>query len=248
MNTAITGKTVECACGAVLTGAEAGACIAGADPYNVAEPSAGIHESSIRDATAKRPTASTTSDGGRSAQVLDYAELGAARNANRFCFDNLLDPVRDFYVPLILLVGGFLAALAWVILQTAMGTKGLVIMSLVVGLAVLLKTTVLVALALWGASKLDVSLGLVGPAILKFAGMIISIDSTRLWLNLRGRLDLGFVLVMILCLSCYLFDLADDDARIFRMVLVPIAIIWLLIDILLKWAVVAGLHAILLAP
>jgi hypothetical protein len=178
-----------------------------------------------------------------STKTLGYGSSGRTREDERFSFLNLTDPYRDLYVPLGSYLAGFMAALLWVGTEMHAGTNGLIAMSLAAGALTLIKTVVLICLALVIAPPLGISFGLFWPAILKFAAIIIVTDVGLLWLDTAlkasggispsGRapyqiifVRLGLAATLISCMSYYVFNMDLDEVALFA---VPMAFVsWMI--------------------
>ncbi|HEY1923170.1 MAG TPA: hypothetical protein VGG44_10510 [Tepidisphaeraceae bacterium] len=176
------------------------------------------------------------------AQNLNYRGEDHSPQSERFNFDNMNEPVRDLFVPTAMLVAGFLGAILWVFLQPKAGPGIVMIMAFLTGAATLIKTAILIGLAFVIAPRLGISFGLVGPAILKFAAIIILVDTAELWMetafkasgaiSANGRTT-GYIILpriglatTLISLSCYyLFSMDRNDVAMFA---VPAAFIsWL---------------------
>jgi len=179
---------------------------------------------------------------------LDYRRSQEAREARLFSFAAITDPIRDVYVPATILAIGFLAAMAWALSQTNMGARGAIATCIAAGILTLIKVGVLIGLALLVAPALGISFGLMGPAILKFAAIIIFVDSAELWLSvifratgaispsgqtswyiIFPRLGLATTLISIMCF--YLFRMEPNEVAMFA---IPMAIISWLVEVVLE--------------
>jgi len=176
-------------------------------------------------------------------KTVAYGTSNRSKEEARFAFMNLTDPWRDLYVPVAIYLIGFMAALLWIGAESHAGTTGLIAMSLGAGALTLIKTAVLICLALLLAPPMGISFGLFWPAILKFAAIIILTDAALLWLDAglksiggisaSGRapyqiifVRLGLAAALISCCSYYLFNMDVDEVAIFA---IPMAIVsWLI--------------------
>jgi hypothetical protein len=199
---------------------------------------------------------------------LDYRHSQEIREARLFSFKAITEPVRDVYAPATILAIGFLAAMAWALTQTNMGAVGVIATCVAAGILTLVKVAVLIGLALLVAPALDISFGLMGPAILKFAAIIIFVDTAELWLNaifratgaispsgqtslyiILPRLGLATTLIGIMCF--YLFSMEPNEVALFA---IPMAIVSWLVEFVLDVvlfiivsAVMAAHHAAVVA-
>jgi hypothetical protein len=176
-------------------------------------------------------------------KTIAYGSPARTREESRFAFVNLTDPWRDLYVPVVIYLIGFMAALLWIAAESHAGTTGLIAMSLAAGVLTLIKTAVLICLALLIAPPLGISFGLFWPAILKFAAIIILTDASLLWLDAglksiggisaSGRapyqiifVRLGLAATLISCSSYYLFNMDLEEVALFA---IPMAFVsWLI--------------------
>jgi hypothetical protein len=193
--------------------------------------------------------------------VIDYRSQPAVDEKARRFMKNLADPVRDIYVPVGLLVVGFLGALVWVIAQTNWGAPGLILVSVVTAVTTLVKTIAVVVLAFALAPALGISFGTYGSAILKFVAIIVFIDSARLWLEVimqstgalpasgRGAhgstlVDLLFTFALAAVALYFLFGIDDSESRSFIGAM-AFAIVFL--DLVLAVVAHAAVHAVVTA-
>jgi len=173
--------------------------------------------------------------------------------------DKLTDVWRDWYVPAIMLGAGFLLTILWGAVETSLGSIGMVFISIFYGIATLIKTGILIGLALALAPTLGVSFGLLRTAVLKFAALIILSDSVLLWIDTlmraagatssNGRYVLGsftialLVTEVIVCIGCYyLFSMDSDEIRTFAM---PMALVSRVISFAMKIVIIAVLSGII---
>src|SRR5688500_8385585 len=89
----------------------------------------------------------------------------------------LVDPTRDRYVPLAMLAAGFVAAFIWAVTLPKAGSADVKTASLVVGAVTLIKTFILIVLAIIVAPRLGISFGLLRTGIVKFAAILLFTDA-----------------------------------------------------------------------
>lgn len=181
------------------------------------------------------------------------APTAADRERDRFRSDNLVHPPRDLYVPVALLVTGFLAMLAWAVLALDAGAVGVIIVSGFTGTVTVVKTAVIIGLALVVAPMMGISFGSLNTAILKFAAIIIFADAAMLWLDVAigsvgGRLTLRLLFIELIAVAAiigflchYLFDMDGDETRMFAL---PMAGVSWVLGLILDFAALAVLRAI----
>jgi hypothetical protein len=188
------------------------------------------------------------------------------RESDRLSYDRLTDPVRDLYVPVGMLVVGFLAVLAWGVYELSAGSGGIAVVSVGIGVTTLVKTVVVTALALVVAPHLGVSFGTLGSGILKFAAILILADAALLWLDVlmqstgampssggssrSMRRGLWWINILastaiISAASWYLFDMDSEETGTFA---VPFAIVSWIVGLVLKLVTIAILSGMLAAP
>ena len=95
------------------------------------------------------------------------------------------DPTRDLYAPIALYGAAFLGLAAWVLLERP--GHGLLLFLIAAGALAAIKTAVLVAIAFAVASKYDVEFGTLPTATLKFASIVVCVDTARLWVGVFVR-------------------------------------------------------------
>lgn len=171
--------------------------------------------------------------------------------------DGIISPTRDYYLPAGLLAAGFLGILVWAFTAAEAGAGGLVLVAVGTGLVTLIKTGIVIGLALVVAPMFGVSFGEFKTAILKFAAILVFTDMALLWLDeiveavagtSQGRgarktellVTLLFATTLVAILTRFLFDM---DAEETGMVALPLVIASLVIGFVLKVILVVVLAA-----
>jgi hypothetical protein len=255
----LAGKKARCKCGAVLH-VPAGAPRAGEDLddlYALAEPAPGAAATrgvvAARAAVAATPAAPAAHGAPvyakKSRVGLEY-DSGVGKKKDRFSEEAMTHKPRDVYVPWALLWAGFIATAAWAAVRHDLSFGQLTVFWLIVEATVAVKTGIIVGLAILIAPRLGIGLGLLRPAILKLAAIIVVSDAVMLWMDtfMPGRWSSGFVRgggirlvlvgVVISAMMHYLFDMERDETA---MVAVPMAILSRVLGFFLNLAVIAVL-------
>jgi len=261
---AIAGKSGKCsACGQTI---KIPATAPEPDPldglYDLAEPAA---TSSAPAAVAQRvvPVDSTMSASAGTSRAIEYQHTTPRdkREAERFTYDDLTDPVRDLYVPVGLLVAGFFGAIAWAIYHFSGKTSGMVAVTVLLGTTTVVKTAVMVGLAIIVAPKMGISFGTLWTGVMKFAGILIFTDMALLWVNsLIGsiggaggrtmyvpgtfRINLLLATGLITVSSFYLFDMDGSETGMFAL---PMALVSRVVDFVVYMIILGVLHGIVTA-
>jgi hypothetical protein len=117
----------------------------------------------------------------RSGIPLAYQQGPTPGDRRRAAADSQIDPTRDLYVPIGLLLVGTVLHIGFYAIHYNLG--GIAIISTSIGLTImtLLETTVLFGFALAIAGPLGVSFGGVGTAILKLAAIAVFCDGLTTW-------------------------------------------------------------------
>jgi hypothetical protein len=261
----LAGKRAKCACGAAMTVPAAAAVAPASEPddlYGMAEAAGAAGTVAPRKMAPPVPPAPLMA-ASTIAGVPPIAYRSAAtvqdREADRFSLDRMTHPPRDLYVPVGLLLAGFLALLVWVIVETDLGATGMVIMSVVTGVATLFKLVVLIGIAMIVAPMLGISFGDFRTAVLKFAAIIVFTDAVMIWIQtfmewgggapsrrMAGRMiwiNLLATAAFISFLCHYLFDMDGEETGYFA---IPMALLSWLMELVIG-AVAAGVMAGLVA-
>ena len=241
----LAGKRAKCACGAVIVVPDAPSPPPAAEPppqddlYDFAEPPPAPA------ATAAHVPAPMATP---AVQTIAYQSAPTERERKRFSAETMIDRPRDFYIPIGLLVIGFLAILGWASAEA--GPAGMIVMSIFTLFMTVVKTVILIGLAIVYAPLVGVSFGGLWTAVLKFAAIIVFTDAANLWLDsfigsvggrTGGRLLMMSLLLtaaLISFLSYYLFDMDGDEARTFAL---PFALASWVIGLIMTYVIVAVL-------
>ena len=261
----LAGKKAKCACGAMMVVPQAEA-----PPTSADEPEDlyGFAEETLPAATVARPlpvgapVASAAGVAQPGAAPIGYRSARTKENTkkDRFSFDEMTHPPRDLYIPVALLIVGLLGIIAWAISWGA-GPGMMAVISLVTGIATLVKTAILIGLAFVFAPMLGVSFGDARTAVLKFAAIVVFTDAVGLWFDeliemaggmptgRRGRgrifwLEMFLIAGLISAMCYYLFDMDSEDTGMFA---IPFAVISRILDWVLGLVLGAVLAGILSA-
>jgi hypothetical protein len=264
----LAGRTAKCKCGVVRRVPEAAprAEVSADDDAGLYELAAGAEvarpAAEAASAPVVRPPAAAVAAAGRG---LAY-ENPKVRAKESLPEDKLTDPVRDLYVPVGMLVVGFLAVLGWGFREVSAGAEGIVVVGMAVGVTTLVKTVVVTGLALMFAPAMGISFGTLGSGVLKFAAILILADAALLWLDVvmqasgalpssghmgrGGRRGVWYVNVMTMVViisvsSWYLFNMDSEETGTFA---VPLAIVSWIVGFVLKLITIAVLTAMASAP
>lgn len=211
-----------------------------------------------------RSTAAPPSVGGGKVMVVPqpvatpYLAGGRAPDGPRDRTAEIDDVRRDLLLPLGLIAAGFVGMLAWALTAADAGAAGAVVVSLAVGLSTLVKTFVIILLALVAAPMFGVSFGPLRTAVAKFAAVIIFTDMGLLWLDeivdavageATGRgarrgtwlVTLLFATALVSFLVRFLFDMDSEEVGY---VAAPLVIASLVIGFFLKLVAVGVLMGI----
>jgi hypothetical protein len=159
-----------------------------------------------------------------------------------------LNPQRDVYLPVGLVIAGFLGMLGWLTLAADVGPFGVVLVGMATGFASAIKAAVLAALALLAGPLFAISCGNYRTAMGKFAAVLIFSDMVLLWLGaatdhlagptvgngLRGAALFGTLLLelaLVGFLVWLLFGMEWDETAV---VAVPLALGSLVLGLILK--------------
>lgn len=259
------GKKGKCSCGAVLVvpmtepGREAGGGAAKKEEeeeglpfenlYEVAEPPPKAAPKAVVSVAA--PGGAVGVGGaGKAQKKVGPAPVAYQRAAVKPDDDKITSLPRDLYWPVGLLVAGFLGFVIWAIVIFGEGMVGVGAVAVYVGGSTVVKTVVLIGLAFVFAPMAGVSFGTVGPAVLKFAAIIVFTDVAILWFDeiwrmmtstpqLKRGMGLGIWLTLIITmlmvsgLCMYLFDMDWEETRMFAM---PFSVAKAIIGLVINFA------------
>jgi hypothetical protein len=249
---AIAGKRAKCACGAVML-------VPQSDPIPEDDPLLTMGQPWKKTSLAAVMPANVAQ-----VQVVTPAALGYGRgrrseHEKQLRSDKLYDGPRDIYVPVGLLVAGFIGMVLWALLAVETDFRMSVIVLMASALSTAIKTIVLVGVGYALAARVGVSFGTFWSALLKFGAIIIFTDTLLLWLEqiirYTGAIDshgrgsiwilamelMGATAVIAMLLN-YLFDM-DRDETIW--VAGPIAFASMVVGFILKFVLLAVIEAIL---
>ena len=251
----LAGKRAKCACGSVVQIPKTAPATAPfedddrpTDLYDVAEPPPEPVQPLAPAVPAMTPPGSKTI-------AYQSAPTEADRKRDRFRDENISNPARDLYVPLALLVIGFFATIGWAVHEINSGFAAILFASFIATFFTAVKTGILLLAAFSFAPQLGISFGRLGPAILKFAAIILLTDAALLWWDdviaapLAPRHYISFGRISISTLICaalisicsrYLFEMDAEEIGTFC---IPVAIASRFIGFLLNLLTVAILTA-----
>jgi hypothetical protein len=139
-----------------------------------------------------------------------------------------LQPVRDWIVPIILVVIGLALYVRWYVTRYHLGLAGAGVVSSAFVLLVAFETAILLVLAYGGAWIFDITFGRLDTAALKFAGIVAISEGVGIYLRMRvgynstsprgvmgvdsrPSIVLGFLVLLVLL--PWFFNLKFSDAR-----------------------------------
>jgi hypothetical protein len=178
----------------------------------------------------------------------------------------LIDMKRDCYVPVALIIVGFLLYVGYYTIRFEMGGAGIAITTAGLGFVTALKAALLIGFALVVATPLGVSFGGVWTCVLKLAAISVFVDGTCVWIDagmakISGPMGAGGGLVgwgvisypvalgLYWVLLIYLFSMDPGDSWMVVMLLsvfdriVRIALLVLLVKLILSWGGVSAAAA-----
>jgi hypothetical protein len=247
---ALAGKKAKCGCGTVMSVPPAPTLVA-APRRQVAVPSAPAAATLAVPAPAVSSPVSST---------YGYVPTRRRPLKEKVAEDKFLSPIRDTYAPLALIFIGLVGMVLWGVVG-AEGGLSFGILVLVGSLIItLIKTAVLVGLAILIAPHAGLSLGTFWTAVLKIAAIVVFSDAVLMWIEQlmqnwgavpttgygfrRGRrfvwwMEMIIATAVIATLLHYLFDMDRDETGTVAM---PIAIASWIMGLILKVALVAMLQ------
>jgi hypothetical protein len=164
----------------------------------------------------------------------------------------VIDPKRDFYVPIGMLLTGIVLSLGFVAVRNGLSPVGIVGASIGLVIGTFIETVILVIFALVAAGPLGVSFGGIGTAILKLAATVVVCDAVLAIVNgllarligpfAGGILGVGLIGLPVAALVywislTYLFSMDSGDAWM-------VVIILCVVYNALRWALVIALAAL----
>lgn len=198
-------------------------------------------------------------------KTLSYVTPRVRDESGMVAHGRLHDPIRDLFAPVGLIITGAVGSLAYACLQTNLGVTGLAVVSVLTALLTVIKIGALFGAALMLAPLLGISFGLFWPAVLKFAGIIIFIDSAELWINVilratggispSGKTSIyilfvwfGLAVTLMAGLCAYLFSLDASEVSMLTLPLVILSwVIGLIVSVVLFFALAAMAIAVVAA-
>jgi hypothetical protein len=255
----LAGKKAKCACGAMLVIPQAEAAPAGPpvsppvnpldDPYDFA-PADESAAPPPKPAAAPRVAASPGA-------ALAPAALGYVPTQSRADKykrtgtpeDALISKPRDVYLPLALTIAGGLAMVAWAMHELGMSARvGIAGVSFYVGFITLIKTGVILGLALLLAPKLDISFGDFPTAVRMLLAVVIVSDACVLWtgtiMAATGAHRPGWISLLeiviyvvvaaaVISVLChFLFNMGAEETGMFALPLALISLVlWLVLHV-----------------
>jgi hypothetical protein len=210
-------------------------------------------------ATAPSPAKKKSAGGGI---PLAYKQGPTAADARRAANESHIDPARDMYVPIALILVGTILYIGFYAIHYNLG--GIAIISTSIGLTIMtiLETAVLFGFALFIATPLGVSFGGFGTAILKLAAIALFCDGLTTWADglfakfaghaagggLMSFGVIGFPIAMATywILLTYLFTMDPGDSWLVVVILtvfsriLRIVLLLLLLRFILSFANIAG--------
>jgi len=202
-----------------------------------------------------------TASAAGSAIPLGYQRGPTAREIERSSPRILIDPRRDFHVPIVLLVIGAVLYISYYAIHHGLGPMGILATGIGLTVMTVLETVVLIGFAFCIASPLGVSFGGVGTAILKLAAIAVFCDGLTTWVdgfvakysggfgsNIFGYGVAGFPVALgaYWSLLIYLFDMDPGDSWLVVVILsifyriLRIVLLILLLKLILSLGGVAG--------
>jgi hypothetical protein len=241
------GRKARCACGAVVVVPPAPTLVA-AQPRPIP-----IEQQAVPVAAVALPAPPL-----KRARALKLGYVSARRKPRHEDVSILISPMRDTYVPLGLVITGFIAMVLWALLALDTTPSRAVVVLFASGVTTAIKTAVLVGLALVIAPHAGLSLGSFWSALLKLAAIVIFSDAMLMWVEewmasigalpsggyRRGWgrvrwLELLLAAAVIGFLMSYLFDMDGEEVG---WVAMPIAITSWFVGLVMKLLVLSVLY------
>jgi hypothetical protein len=251
----LAGKRVKCKCGTTMT-VPAETPSEPDDLYDIVDTApkpipkqSGPVQAAIPIA---RPVAARAGGGG----AIAYE----SKKKDRFAADNLIDLKRDIYFPTALFVVGMLGLLAWAVFAAHASSTGIVLFSALITVKTLIKTAILIGLALVVAPAAGLSFGTFWHAVLKFAAIIVFADAVLMWMEdwidslggssgRRTSIYIGLLKTMLLgaFIAIQLRFLFDMDSEETGMIAFPMAFVNRVLEFII-WIVLVSILEAALAP
>lgn len=245
----LAGKRAKCACGAAIVVPAAEAPPEAPPPdfdnlYDFAEPTDPPPAPAV--VMPAQPPAAAAS------LAIPYRSAPTAPKADRSTSDG--SPLIDLYLPVGLLGIGFAAMMAWAVDIVGAGAAGAVAVAVFTVVSTLIKTAILIGLAMIIAPWAGILFRGVGKGALKLAAILVFTDATDLWLDYIMRAtgavrphfislraifaSLALAAVLISFLSRILFQTDAEETKTFAL---PLAVLSQVIGFVLKVIVVVAI-------
>ena len=245
----LAGKRAKCGCGAALVVPAAQAPHAEAAPdfdnlYDFAEPA---DPPAAQSATVLPPMPAAAPS-----RALPYRSAAPVEKRDRSSVDG--SPLVDLYLPVGLLGVGFAAMMGWAVDGIGAGAAGAIAVAVFTVISTLVKTAILIGLAMIIAPWAGILFRGVGKGALKLAAILVFTDAVDLWLDVIMRAtgavrphyislrlilaSLALTAVLISFLSRILFQTDAEETATFAM---PLAILSRIIGFILKVIIVVAL-------
>lgn len=195
-------------------------------------------------ATTARMAAPAAVSGG--SPVLGYRTRPAQAEPDRFSASSstMLDPKRDLYAPLGLLVGGLILYVSYYAVAHRLSAGGIAITAVGLSLVTVFKAALMFGFALLIASPLGVSFGGIFTAALKLAAIAIFSDGVTTWIDagvgkmtgtgggfFDGLLSFPVAVAIYWMLLIYLFSMDAGDSWL-------VVILLAVFDNIVRWVIV----------
>lgn len=245
---AIAGKKAKCKCGSVLE-VPADEPEGNLDDLYALAPEGPVNEGHIARVAMPAPVAAPSPGRGVGGAAVGYQRGPTAREKELSATAKYVDPVRDIYTPVGLLIAGVLAYLAFYMIRYE--ARGGAIAGVLLGISIMtvFKTILMIGFAFIIAGPTGVSFGGVGTAILKLAAIAIFADGCQTWVDygvekmaggggfFNGWLSFPVVIAIYWGLMIYLFSMDGGDAWLVVILLAVFDMIvrWVLLFLFIAW-------------
>ena len=190
---------------------------------------------------------------------LAYQKGPTQRERERMSSDTLMDMTRDVYVPVALLIIGFIVYVGYYAVRYELDGAGMAMTAVGLGIMTLIKAVLLIGFAFMVAGPLGVSFGGIFTAALKLAAIAVVSDGVATLVDaftakiaggaggaFSGMLSFPVVLGVYWVLLIYLFSMDSGDSWLVVMILTVFSfmvrwlILLLLLNAILSWGGVSG--------
>lgn len=252
---AIAGKKAKCKCGATLVVPDEEPEASLDDLYDLA-PAGPVDEGTTARVAMPAPVAAVATSApnrGAGGAAIGYQRGPTAREKQLEATANYVDPVRDIYAPVGLLIVGLLSYVGYYMFRYEV--RGSFLAGTLVGISVItvIKAILMIGFAFVIAGPVGVSFGGVGTAILKLAAMAVFSDGVETWIDFGAEKLAGngffssmvsfpAVLGIYWVLLIYLFSMDSGDSWMVVMLMTVFSFIarWILVFLLLAWVMNMG--------